>query len=177
MKRKMIIITIIFSVALLASGIAYYFTQNSILFSITITFGTCLYHFAMRLIIGHSINAIFHNKMHYNRWWFREKKFEARLYKILHVKNWKKHVPTYNEESFDIRKHSIEEIIQVTCQSEIVHEINMVLSFVPVIFTVWFGALLAFLITSCVAFCFDSIFVILQRYNRPRLIRLLKYKR
>lgn len=177
MKRTMIIITIIFLVGLLACGIAYYFIRNSVLFSITITFGTCFYHFAVRLLIGYSLNAIFHNRMNYNKWWFRERKFEARLYKILHVKNWKKHMPTYNSDNYDIRKHSIEEIIQVTCQSEIVHEIIMVFSFVPVIFTVWFGALAAFLITSCVAFGFDSIFVIIQRYNRPRLKRLLKFNR
>lgn len=177
MKRTMILSTIIFSVGSLACGIAYYFTRNSVLFSITVTFGTCFYHFAVRLIVGHSIDAIFHCKMNYNKWWFRERRFEAKLYKILHVKNWKKHLPTYNSEYYDIKKHSIEEIIQATCQSEIVHEINMVLSFVPVMFTVWFGALIAFLITSCVACCFDSVFVIMQRYNRPRLKRLLKFKR
>lgn len=177
MKKKMILITLILFVGFLACGIAYYFTNGSILFTITITLGTCFYHFAMRLIVGLCIDEIFHNKMNYGRWWFREKKFETGLYKILHVKNWKKHLPTLNPEIFDIKKHSIEEIIQATCQSEVVHEIIMVLSFVPVIFTVWFGSLIAFLLTSCVAFCFDSIFVIMQRYNRPRLKRLLKSKR
>ena len=48
----------------------------------------------------------------------------------------------------------------------------MVLSFVPVAFSVWFGSLGVFLITSFAAFLFDSVFVILQRYNRPRLMRL-----
>ena len=178
MKKKMIIITLILLVGFLACVIAYYFTKNAALFTVAITLGTCFYHFAMRLIVGLlCIDTIFHNKMNYNRWWFRERKGEARFYKILHVQNWKKHLPTFKPEYFDIKKHSIEEIIQATCQAEVVHEIIMVLSFVPVIFTVWFGALLAFLITSCVAFCFDSIFVILQRYNRPRLIRLLKFKR
>ena len=175
MKKKMILTTIILLVGLLACGIAYYFTQNSVLFTITITLGTCFYHFAIRLIVGHSIDAIFRNKMNYNKWWFRERKFEARLYKVLFVKKWKKHLPTYNSEYYDIKTHSIEEIIQATCQSEVVHEVNMILSFVPVIFTIWFGSFAAFLITSCAAFCFDSVFVILQRYNRPRLRRLLKH--
>lgn len=173
----MIILTIIFLIGSSACGIAYYLTQNPVLFTITITFGTCFYHFAVRLIVGYSIDGIFHNKMNYNKWWFGERKFEARLYKILHVQKWKKHLPTFDPECYDIKKHSFEEIIQVTCQSEVVHEVNMVLSFVPVIFTVWFGALAAFLITSCVACVFDSIFVIMQRYNRPRLRRLLKFKR
>ena len=174
MKKTMILTSVILLVGLVACGIAYYFTQNAVLFTITITLGTCFYHFAIRLAVGHGINAIFHNKMNYDKWWFKERKFEAKFYNFLRVKKWKKHLPTYNSESFDIKKHSIEEIIQTTCQSEIVHEVNMVLSFVPVIFTIWFGSLAAFLITSCLAFCFDGLFVILQRYNRPRLRRLLR---
>ena len=176
MKKKMIIFALFFLVGLLAFGITYYFFGIPILFTFAVTFGTCFYHFAMRLAVGHGIDAIFHNKMNYKRWWFKERKFEPKLYKFLGVKKWKKRLPTYNPELYDVRQHSVEEIVQVTCQAEIVHEINMVLSFVPVIFTIWFGSLLAFLITSCVAFCFDGIFVILQRFNRPRLMRLIKNK-
>ena len=170
----MIVISLIFLAALLACGISYYFVRKSVLLTLEITFGTCFYHFAMRLIVGHGIDGIFHNKMNYNRWWFKERKFEMKFYNFLRVKKWKKLLPTYNPEYYDVRKHSVEEIIGVTCQAEIVHEVNMILSFVPVIFTIWFGSLAAFLITSSVAFCFDGIFVILQRFNRPRLRRLLK---
>ena len=174
MKKKMIAFSLFFLAGLLAFGIAYYFVHKSVLLTFAITFGTCFYHFAMRLIVGHSIDAICRNKMNYNRWWFKERKYEMKFYNFLRVKKWKKHLPTYNSEYYDVRKHSVEEIIQATCQAEIVHEINMILSFVPVIFTIWFGSLVAFLVTSSIAFCFDSIFVIMQRYNRPRLIRLLK---
>lgn len=174
MKKKMIILALFFLIGLFACGIIYYFTKNSILFTLTITFGTCFYHFAMRLAIGHGIDGIFHNKINYNRWWFKERKFESKLYRVIGVKKWKKHLPTYNPKDYSVTDHSVEEIIQVTCQAEVVHEINMILSFVPVIFTIWFGSLAAFLITSCVAFCFDGLFVILQRYNRPRLRRLLR---
>ena len=174
MKKKMLLITLILFVGFLVCGIAYYFIGNSVLFTIAITLCTCFYHFAMRLIVGLCIDAIFRNKMNYNKWWFRERKFEARLYKILRVKKWKNRLPTFNSEYFDLKKHSIEEIIQATCQAEVGHEIMMVLSFVPVIFTIWFGSLVAFLITSFIAFCFDSVFVIMQRFNRPRLRRLLK---
>ncbi|MCH5155308.1 MAG: hypothetical protein J1F69_01755 [Clostridiales bacterium] len=173
MKNKMIFLAVFFLIGLLACGITYYFVRNSVLFSFAITFGTCFYHFGIRLAVGHGIDAVYHNKMNYNRWWFKERKWEAKLYKLLMVKKWKKHLPTYNPQAYSITEHSFEEIIQVTCQSEVVHELNMLLSFVPVIFTIWFGSLTAFLITSCVAFCFDGIFVIIQRYNRPRLRRLV----
>ena len=174
MKKKMIAFSLVFLTGLLAFGIAYYFVRNSVLLTLAITFGTCFYHFVMRLVVGHGTDAIFRNRMNYNRWWFKERKYEMKFYNFLRVKKWKKHMPTYNPECFDVRKHSVEEIIQATCQAEIIHEINMILSFAPVIFTVWFGSLAAFLITSCVAFCFDSVFVIMQRFNRPRLRRLLK---
>ena len=168
----MILLALLFLAGLLACGISYYFVRKSVLLTLAITMGTCFYHFAMRLAVGHGINAIFRNNMNYNRWWFKERKLEMKFYGFLRVKKWKKLMPTYNPEYFDMRKHSVEEIIQATCQAEIVHEVNMVLSFVPVIFTIWFGSLVAFLVTSSVAFCFDGIFVIMQRFNRPRLRRL-----
>ena len=174
MKKKMIAFALFSFAGLLAFGIAYYFVRKSVLLTFAITFGTCFYHFGMRLAVGHGIDAIFRNKMNYNRWWFKERKYEMKFYNFLRVKQWKKRLPTYNPEYYDVRKHSVEEIIQATCQAEIVHEIIMILSFVPVIFTIWFGSLVAFLVTSSVAFCFDGIFVILQRFNRPRLRRLLK---
>ncbi len=172
MKKKMIVLTLLFLAALIALGISYYFVRKGVLLTLAITFGTCFYHFAMRLIVGYGIDSVCHNKMNYNNWWFRERRFESKLYEFLRVKKWKKHMPSFRPEDFDVRKHSVEEIIQVTCQSEIVHEVIMILSFVPVLFTIWFGALAAFLITSSVAFCLDGIFVIMQRYNRPRLRRL-----
>lgn len=174
MKKIMLLLSLFFFAGLLAFGIAFYFVPKSVLLTFAITFGTCFYHFGIRLVIGSVINTIFHNKINYNRWWFKERKHEMKFYNFIRVKRWKKHLPTYNSEYYDMSKHSVEEIIQATCQSEIVHEINMILSFVPVIFTIWFGALAAFLVTSSVAFGFDSMFVIMQRYNRPRLRRLLK---
>ena len=174
MKKNMFLMTFISLAGLLATGSAYYFTRNNVLYSAAITFGTIFYHFAMRLAVGYIINTKFHNRMDYTKRWFREKNFEQALYKKLKVKKWKKLIPSFNPQDFRLDKHSAIEIIQVTCQSEIVHEIIMPLSFVPVIFSIWFGSTEVFLITSGISFIFDSIFVIVQRYNRPRLIRLVK---
>ena len=174
MKKNMIMITLISLAGLLVSGAIYYFTRSPIFFSVAITFGTMLYHFAVRLTVGHLIDAKYHNRMDHTKKWFAERAFERKLYKLMRVKKWKKRLPTYNPQDFDLKRHSMTEIVQTTCQAEIVHEVNMVLSFIPVIFSAWFGSLGVFLITSCAAFLFDSIFVIMQRYNRPRLIRLMK---
>lgn len=45
---------------------------------------------------------------------------------------------------------------------------------IRILFTIWFGSLEVFIITSCLSALFDSIFVIMQRFNRPRLMRLVK---
>ncbi|MCD7724158.1 MAG: hypothetical protein LUI12_01155 [Clostridiales bacterium] len=52
----------------------------------------------------------------------------------------------------------------------------MVLSFVPLAFSRWFGDVPVFAVTSCGACLVDGVFVAVQRYNRPRLVRLLKGK-
>lgn len=174
MKKDMILVTFICFIGLLVSGAAYHFTDNRVMFSAAISFGTILYHFAMRLAVGYLINAKYHNQMDYTRKWFQERAFERKFYETIKVKKWKNRLPTYNPQDFRMKDRSVTEIIQVTCQAEVVHEMNMILSFVPVIFSVWFGSLAVFLITSCIAFLFDSIFVIMQRYNRPRLLRLLR---
>lgn len=174
MKKNVFLMTFIALAGLLATGTAYYFTRSNVLYSAAITFGTIFYHFAMRLAVGYTIDSKFHNRMDYTKRWFRERSFEQALYKKIKVKKWKKLIPSFNPQDFRLDRHSAEEIVQVMCQSEIVHEIIMPLSFIPVIFSIWFGSSGVFVITSCLAFLFDGVCVILQRYNRPRLMRLIK---
>ena len=170
----MISVTAISLVLLVASGVIYALTDIRPLFSIAITFGTIFYHLAVRLAIGGLIDAKYHNHMDYTKKWFQERPFEKKLYQTLRVKKWKKYLPTFNPEDFDLQSRSLEEIIQVSCQAEVVHEVIMPFSFVPILFSIWFGSLSVFIITSCAAFLFDGIFVIMQRFNRPRLMQLLR---
>ena len=174
MKKTMISVTAISLVILVTSGVTYALTDIQPLFSMAITFGTIFYHLAVRLAIGGLIDAKYHNHMDYTKKWFQERSFEKKLYQALKVKKWKKWLPTFNPEDFDLKNCSVEEIIQVSCQAEVVHEVIMPFSFVPILFSIWFGSLGVFIITSCAAFLFDSIFVIMQRFNRPRLMRLLR---
>lgn len=67
MKKKMIVLSSVFLAGLIAFAAAYYFTRTPVLFTLAVTSGTCFYHFAMRLAVGHGIDAIFHNKMNYDR--------------------------------------------------------------------------------------------------------------
>lgn len=174
MKKKMIAMALLSLAGLILSVGIYAFSEVPAFFSAAVTFGTIFYHLAMRLAVGLAIDAKYHNRMNYRRKWFAEKSFERALYKKLQVKKWKKHMPTFTPEEFDLKTRTPLEILQVTCQAEVVHEINMVLSFVPILSSVWFGSFWVFLATSCAAFVFDGMLVILQRYNRPRLARLIR---
>lgn len=154
----------------------FFLYPTDILESLAITFGTVFYHFAMRLVVGAIVPNLVH-KGSEKDFWFRPKGFEQPLFRALRMKQWKKYLPTYAPESFDLNKHSIEEVIHTCCCSEAVHEWIMLLSFLPVLTIPVFGAPWVFWITSGLAALFDGCFVILQRYNRPRLIRILDKER
>ena len=144
------------------------------LFAAAITAGTTFYHFAMRLLVGTVIPLCVKNPMKYP--WFQPKPFEPKLYRFLKVKQWKDRMPTYDPASFSLKENTLEQVVENCCVSEAVHEGIILLSFVPLLFAVWWGAFPVFLITSLVAAGVDCCFVIMQRYNRPRLVRILEKK-
>lgn len=172
MKKKILWITFQIFAGFLVSGMAYCLTKNYILYSTAVTFGTAFYHFAMRLAAAYVIDTKFHNHIDTEKRWFQERSFEPKIYQLIRVRKWKKWFPALNPEDFLLERKSARDIIEATCQAEIVHEVIMVLSFIPVIFSVWFGDMEIFFITSCLSALLDGIFVIIQRYNRPRLMRL-----
>lgn len=163
------LLTVIFSVLVL-SGIHW-----AVPFAIT--FGTFFYHFAMRLIVGYALNQLMANRADYTKRWYQSRPFESKLYRLLRVKKWKGHMPSYDPSLFDRRLHSWEEIAQAMCQAEIVHEIIAVLSFLPLLAAIPFGAFPVFLITSLLSAGFDLCFVIMQRFNRPRIIQFTEKER
>ncbi len=157
----------------LVFAVWYGFSVNGVILSLAITCGTVFYHFAMRLAVGHTVNLIFKNQMNPHAAWFRAHKFEKKLYKFLRVRKWREHVPTYAPKTFSRELHSWREIAMATCQAEIVHEIIVLLSFVPLFFALPFGEFAVFLITSLLAALYDTVFVILQRYNRPLILKVM----
>ncbi len=81
-------------------------------------------------------------------------------------------MPTYDPSQFSLTENALEQVIRNMCGAEIVHEIIMLCSFLPLLVIPVFGAWPVFLITSVLAALFDSLFVMAQRYNRPRLERI-----
>lgn len=172
-KKTVLSITFIIFILTVLFSILNAVTQNSVYLTLAITFGTAFYHFAMRLITGKLTG---HN-FNYNSFWFKEKSFEKKLYKAIKVKKWKNKLPSFNPQTYMVNNIPLESIVNTMCRNEVIHEIIAVLSFVPILFSLVFDETLVFIITSVIACLFDLIFVVMQRYNRPRVIKLLNRQR
>lgn len=158
--------------ALLASA-AYVHFRPDWLLSVAITLGTIAYHFDMRLLMDGIVDAAMRNRADYRKPRYQPLPFEEKLYRRLKIWKWKGKLPTYSPELFSMQR-PLADVIQAMCQAETVHEIILPLSFLPVIAAIPFGSLPVFLITSILAACVDLLFIIAQRYNRPRLVRLME---
>jgi len=150
----------------------FWLRQDGIWLTLAITFGTTCYHFTMRLLVGLVFNVTMRNRADYTKPWYQPRSWEPRLYERLRVKAWKDRMPSYDPGLFSPRLHTWDEIAQAMCQAELVHEVCAALSFIPVLAAVWFGELGVFLVTSLCGAAVDLLFVVMQRYNRPRVVRI-----
>jgi len=170
----MILLATLLGLGTLAFFLLYIFCHQPWMISVAVTMLTIFYHFAMRLIVGEIVTVIYRNKnFPRDRLGFRLYSFEERLYRKLNVKRWKMRVITAKPEQFDLKLVSPEELLHNVMQAELVHRIIMVLSFAPLLLIIPFGAPWVFIITSILACAIDSIFVIIQRYNRPKVQRYM----
>ena len=96
------------------------------LLSTAISCGTAWYHFAMRLLVGALVPPALTASS-----WFRPHKWEASLYRLLRVKHWKKHLPTYDPRQFSLKENTREQVLSNMRSAEAVHEIIMLCSFLP----------------------------------------------
>lgn len=177
MSKVMNLTTVFCFIMAAFTAILYRSSNSEICLTLAITFGTITYHLGMRLLVGLLYNIGMRNRVDYTKKWYQIHSWESRLYQFLRVKKWKAKMPTYNPDTFSNRKHTWDEIAQAMCQSELVHETNILLSFVPLIASVTFGEFSVFLITSICSAAFDLLFVIMQRYNRSRIVKMvLRYK-
>lgn len=175
--RKLIIITSAVMPAIAVLCTALYLRRGQDVFlTLAITFATISYHFIMRLIVGGIVNSTMHNHADLSRPWFRQRDWERKLYRLLRVKKWKGRVPAYRPDFFDLSRHTPDEIAQAMCQAEITHEIILPLSFLPIFASIWVGALPAFVITSVISAGLELVIIVTQRFNRPRIIRMLAHR-
>ena len=167
-----IVITVIVSIIcfILYYGNIY---KNNIILWTGITAFTIMYHFWGRIILN-NVSKLFKKNINYKQWLFKERKLEKKLYKILRVKDWKGKALTYNPESFSLKEHSLEEIANTMAKSEVDHWINEAISLSTMLFAIIWGKFWIFCLTAVAAMIFDSQFIIIQRYNRPRIQKILE---
>lgn len=171
---SVIVITLITSIVCFL--IYYQFDNKSeVVLWIGITAFTIMYHFWVRIIMG-NFSKLFKNHINYKQWWFKERKFEKKIYKLLKVKKWKDKALTYNPDSFSLKEHTLEEIANTMAKSEVDHWINEIISISTIFFAIPWGKFWIFFVTAFAAMIFDSQFIIIQRYNRPRVIKALERK-
>ena len=168
----------VIGITLITSIICFYlyygnFNKKETILWIGIIAFTIMYHFWVRIIMG-NVSKIFKKHINYNQWWFKEKRFEKGLYKLLHVKDWKDKALTYNPELFSLKQYTLEEIANTMVKAEVDHWINEVISLSTLLFIIPWGRTWAFVISAIVAMIFDSQFIIIQRYNRPRILKVME---
>ncbi len=170
-----IVIALMLTVSAL-SFVLYYgdYIPSAVLLWVGVTAFTIVYHFWGRILLG-NLTKLF--RIHHGQRWFREHGFEKRLYKLLCVRKWKEKVLTYDPEAYDVKKHTLEELANTMAKSETDHWINELLSLSTLLFALLWGELWIFALTAAVAMLFDAQFIVVQRYNRPRVLRLLERKR
>lgn len=167
------IVSIISVILFIVFYILFNKTKVMIFEIIYITSIIIAYHFIIRLVIGNIIPR-FKSRINYKSNWFKTKDFELKIYKKLNVKNWKDKVPTFDPQEYDMENLTLEQLIVNMCNSEWVHETNFLFSYPTLLFSMCFGKFYIFLITAILASFMDLIFVMIQRYNRPRIMKLLE---
>ena len=168
----------IIALTLITSIICFYLyysntVENVAILWLGITAFTIMYHFWVRIIMG-NVSKLFKKHINYKQWWFKERKFEKKLYKFLRVKEWKGKALTYNPEQFSLKDNSLETIANTMAKSEVDHWINEAISVSTMFFGFIWGEFWIFILTAILAMIFDSQFIIIQRYNRPRIVKLLE---
>lgn len=139
-----------------------------------ITAFTILYHFWLRIFMG---NITKHFPIHYRHGWFKERFFERGLYKLLRVRKWKEKVLTYDPDAFSLEKHTLEEIANAMSKAETDHWINELISLSTLLFPLLWGQFWIFFGTAVAAMLFDAQFIVVQRYNRPVVLRVIERRK
>lgn len=167
-------IVVIIMVVCAAVCFVLYYTgiaaHGAVLWAGVIAF-TIVYHFKGRLIMGELTKKW---NIRYDHSFFRERRFERKLYKLLRVRAWRGKVLTYDPSAFDVKVRSYEEIAYAMCKAEVDHWINELISISTLAFGLIWGEMWIFALACVIAMAFDVQFILVQRYNRPTVLRLIR---
>ena len=128
-----------------------------------------LYQFGLRILFGEITNRI---EFNYNLSFFKRKPFEAKLYRLLCVRSWKDKVLTFDPDKYDFENRTLHQLASTMAKSETDHWFNVLISLFGILFSLVWGLFPVFLAVSILAILFDAQFIVVQRYNRPIVLRL-----
>ena len=146
------------------------FTHAAILWTGITTF-MILFHFGLRILLGEVTK---HLKIDYRHPWFRRRGFEKALFRLLRVRQWKDKVLTFDTAAYDFENRTPAQLAATMAKSETDHWINEGISLVSMLFALVWGQTAIFVGTAILAMLFDAQFIIVQRYNRPIVLRLME---
>lgn len=147
------------------------FMNSRVLLWVGVASFTILYHFWLRIILGNMTSRF---RIRYTAWWFKERRFEQKLYKLLRVRKWKGKVLTYDPDAFSLEQHSYEEVANAMAKAETDHWLNELISLSTMLFPLLWGAPWLFISTGIVGMLFDMQFIVVQRFHRPVIIRVIE---
>lgn len=153
---------------------ALYYTkviESHVLLWVGVASFTILYHFWLRIIMGNVTKRL---PIRYTAGWFKERRFEKKLYKLLRVRKWKENVLTYDPDAFSIEKHGYEGVANAMAKAETDHWINELISLSTMLFPLLWGAPWLFISTAVVGMLFDMQFIVVQRFHRPIIVRVIE---
>ena len=165
---SVIALTVIISAVCFGVYYSGFFEHSAILWTGIVCF-MILYHFGLRIHMG---NVTKKWNITYNHPWYRQRRFEKKLYKFLKVRKWKDKVLTFEPEMYDFENRTLEQLATTMAKSELDHWINEIISVVSIFFLFIWGCPAAFIISAIAAMIFDAQFIVVQRYNRPIVLKL-----
>lgn len=165
-------------ICLVVSSICFgfYYTGNTnslVVFWIGMVTFTIMYHFWVRIIMG-NVLKLFKKHITYKQYFFKEKKFEKKFYDLIKVKSWKDKVLTYAPQEFDLKENSLETVANNMAKAELDHWINSLISISTISFGFISNVFWPFIVSAIFAMAFETQFIVLQRYNRPRVVKIIE---
>lgn len=154
----------------------FYYTGNTdslVVFWIGMVTFTIMYHFWVRIIMG-NVLKLFKKHITYKQYFFKEKKFEKKFYDLIKVKSWKDKVLTYAPQEFDLKENSLETVANNMAKAELDHWINSLISISTISFGFISNVFWPFIVSAIFAMVFETQFIVLQRYNRPRVVKIIQ---
>ena len=149
-----------------------------LLFYVCAVFGAISAHFVVMHVFAAVVFAVFNNKYKVGNFWFRPKRFEKRLYKFLCVRKWKSYLKAWDADAYSLELNDGHSVLMRLCHAEIVHEVIAIAGFLPMVISFYIPKTFWLFCVSSIIFCFIHIaFAVVQRYNRPRFLRIIEHRK